>query len=94
MDIKQSVQNTFKRVGIDYKTLQDSKETIQECETRNRFTGEAVKTTPLIAECISKIYDISNQYELGTHEVKIQDFDRIRYFVAEQDSEAYMVCLD
>ena len=95
MKIRQPVINTFKRVGIDYKALQDKE---YEVETFNRFTSESVTTTPLVAECVSWVYKTSNDYEMGTSKVKISDFDRVRYWILEQDNEngtkVYMTCID
>jgi len=88
--IKQSVINTFDRVGID-KTLDHTGKT----ETiSNRFTGATAEVTPLIFECIDWVYRTSNKYEAGDTRVKLDDFDRVRYFVAEADPEAYSTCLD
>lgn len=91
MNIKQSVVNTFNRVGIDYEPLlkQD-----QEVEVNNRFGGGSCKTSPLMAHLIAWVYQISNNYEIGDFRVKTADFDRIRYFIAEKDSNAYSVCID
>jgi hypothetical protein len=89
--IKQSVINTFNRVNINHELM------LQISGTRtatNRFTGDSVETTPLIAACIRWVYKTSNAYEYGDFSVKTSDFDRIRYFVLEQDSKAYNVCLD
>jgi hypothetical protein len=91
MIIKQSVINTFNRVGIDYKKWIDFEE---KWEISNRFTGERVTVKPLISVLIQWVYKISNQYEVGNQEVKISDFDRIRYFILEQDSNAYFTCID
>ena len=89
--IKQSVINTFKRVGIDYKALEAQ---TQKVEVSNRFSGESCETTPLIAHLIAWVYEISNQYEAGEQTVKVSDFDRIRYFIAEVDGNAYSTCID
>ena len=91
MIIRQPVINTFNRVGIDYKTLQDSTDKI---ETYNRFTGESVTTTPLIAKCIQWVYKTSNDYEIGISKVNLSDFDRVRYWILEVDNNAYMKCID
>lgn len=88
--IKQSVLNSFKRVGIDETIPNDVKS-----ETAmNRFSGETVIVSPLIARCIKWVYNTSNAYERGDFGVKVSDFDRIRYFVLAEDSKAYMICLD
>lgn len=89
--IKQSVINSFNRVGINYLNFDN---TIKGVRVENRFGGGACDTTVLIAECISWVYDTSNRYERGDFTVKTADFDRIRYFVLEQDSNAYMTALD
>lgn len=91
MTIKQSVKNTFDRVGIDYNALDNSR---RDVATSNRFTGETVETTELIAHCIEWVYKINNQYEMGRMDINVSDFDRVRYFVLEQDHNAYMTCLD
>lgn len=91
MAIKQSVINTFNRVGIDYKALDNTK---KEIPIANRFTGKEINTTDLIARCIEWVYETSDQYETGLSNVNVSDFDRIRYFVMEQDTNAYMTCLD
>lgn len=91
MTIKQSVINTFDRVGINYKELADKPGTVK---VSNRFSGEQAETTPLLASCIYWVYATSLAYELGSSNVRIDDFDRVRYFVLEKDSQAYMTCLD
>jgi len=60
----------------------------------NRFSGEACETTELIAYLINWVYQTSNKYEAGDFSVKVSDFDRIRYFINEIDSNAYMNCID
>lgn len=100
MEIKQSVINSFQRVGIDYKKDLEFAEFVEQSGgglktiATNRFSGETVETHPLVAHCIKWVYDTSNAYERGDYSVKIADFDRIRYFVLAQDSNAYNVCLD
>lgn len=89
--IKQSVINTFKRVGIDYE-LYDNE--IKAYEVRNRFGGGSCTTTQLIAFLIGWVYNTNNDYEMGIRKVNISDFDRIRYFILEQDSNAYSTCID
>ena len=89
--IKQSEVNTFKRVGIDYERLaMDTKL----YEVYNRFGGGKCTTSRLVAECIEWVYSTSNDYEIGLRDVKVSDFDRVRYFVLAQDPEAYSTCLD
>lgn len=91
MKIKQSVINTFKRQGINYEYLLKIDIPIR---TVNRFSNEYADTSALIAYCIEWVYQTSNDYENGINKVRIDDFDRIRYFVLEQDKNAYMTCLD
>lgn len=91
MAIKTSVINSFNRVGIDYMAVNH---TVKHVEVQNRFNGETVQTTELVAKCIDWVYNTSNAYERGDYSVKIADFDRIRYFVLAEDSKAYSVCLD
>jgi hypothetical protein len=91
MTVKQSVINTFNRVGIDYLPyLSDT----SQVEVYNRFGGGKCTTTPLIALLIDWVYKISNDYELGNMNVNVSDFDRIRYFILDQDSNAYYTCID
>lgn len=91
MQIKQSVLNTFDRVGIDYKPLVDKTEKIV---VENRFGGGSCEVNPLIAYLINWVYATSNDYERGIQEVNVSDFDRIRYFILEVDSNAYNTCID
>lgn len=95
MKIRQPVINTFKRMGIDYKGLNTD---IKDMTVQNRFTGEEVKTTPLIAYLVRWVYKTSNDYESGIRKVKLSDFDRIKYWILEQDNEngtkVYMTCID
>jgi hypothetical protein len=89
--IKQSVLNTFKRVGINHEVLDNTQKTKT---VENRFGGGICQTTELIAFLIDWVYVTSNAYEFGDYRVKIGDFDRIRYFILAEDSNAYMTCLD
>jgi hypothetical protein len=89
--IKPSVINTFKRVGIPYEELIDRTDKVT---AYNRFGFGDCETTPLIAYLIQWVYSTNNAYERNDHKIKVADFDRIRYFVADQDSNAYMTCLD
>lgn len=89
--IKQSVINTFKRVGIDYEQMDNTSKNYQ---VRNRFSGETCLTTELLAYLVDWVYETSNHYERGDKEVRISDFDRIRYFILEQDSKVYSTCID
>lgn len=89
--IKQSVINTFNRVGIPYETLlSDERSSV----AKNWLTGEECLTTPLIAFCIQWIYDTQLKYESGDYSIKVSDFDRVRYFIAEQEIATYMTCID
>jgi hypothetical protein len=95
MTIPQPVINTFKRVGIDYS---DSDSEVKTAVT-NRFTGESVQTHPLVARCINWVYRTSNSFESefdhrGGKLPTISDFDRVRYWIAKVDSDAYMTCID
>lgn len=89
--IKQSVINTFERVGIDYKSLVDKTEKVI---VRNRFSGESCETSPLVAFLVDWVYRTSNDYEVGIHKVNVSDFDRVRYFILEVDSDVYSTCID
>lgn len=91
MQIKQSVLNTFERVGIDYKPLSEKEGTV---EVHNRFGGGSCEVSPLVAHLIAWVYQTSNDYEEGKQEVNVSDFDRIRYFILEVDSNAYTTCID
>lgn len=84
----------MKRVGIDSESAQKVAEMDYKVEIANRFTGESVKTHPLIAYLIRWVYAISNDYESGINKVRISDFDRIRFWIAKVDSNAYMTCID
>jgi hypothetical protein len=91
MKIPQPVINTFNRVGIDYKTLlaQDG-----EYYAVNRFSGDKVLTNKLIASLVGWVYQTSDDYEEGKNDVKVSDFDRIRYFIAKIAPEVYSTCID
>lgn len=95
MKIRQPVINTFDRCEIPYKMIETLKGTRK---ATNRFTGEIVETTPLLSYLVDWVYMASN---LGVSEnnkiggkIRISDFDRIRYFILEQDKEVYSVCID
>ena len=90
MAIKQSVINTFGRIGINPEQFDN---TAKNVTVANRFGGGSVQTTELLAKCIDWVY---NEGEDGVRsgKVKVSDFDRIRYFVLAEDSKAYNVCLD
>jgi len=91
MTIKESVINTFKRVGIDWEKWDNTQKTAM---AYNRFSGEGVSTTPLISHLVSWVYQTSNDYENGKQEVKVSDFDRIRYFILNQQPDVYSTCID
>lgn len=91
MPIKQSVINTFKRCGIPYETLDNTEKTFT---STNRFSGETCQTTELIHYLINWVYMTSNDYERGSSVVRVSDFDRVRYFILDQDNEAYNTCID
>lgn len=93
MKIKQSVINTFKRVGIDYEHISTG-HGLDPVMVYNRFGNGSCSTTNFIAYLINWVYRTSDKYERGDNEIKISDFDRIRYFILEQDSNAYMTCID
>lgn len=94
MPIKQSVINTFKRVGIDYEALQVEGDRIGKVQACNRFGGGCCEVSLLIAKCIEWVYATSNDYEAGIQKVNLSDFDRVRYFILDQDSTAYNTCID
>lgn len=89
--MKQSVINTLERVGIEYKPLLGRTDKVK---VSNRFGYGSCMTTPLIAHLIDCVYAISNEYEMGLHRVNVSDFDRIRYYILETDSNAYSTCID
>jgi len=89
--IKQSVINTFNRVGINYAALDNSEKNV---EVNNRFGGGSCVTTELIAYLINWVYSTNDKYETGDTKVRVSDFDRVRYFILEQDKDAYMTCID
>ena len=94
MTIKQSVKNTFKRVGIDYETLCKIGDDGVQWTAINWISKEQVQVHPLIFTCIGFVYETQLAYEQGKRIVNLSDFDRVRYFVLEQDSNAYNTCLD
>ena len=91
MTIKQSVLNTFHRVGIDYNSFLNKNEKVT---VANRFGVGSCETIPLIAELIRWVYATSNDYEEGKQSVNVSDFDRVRYFILEVDPKAYSTCID
>ena len=88
--IKQSVINTFNRVGIPYETLDSMTGKVW---VDNPFGGGA-ETSKLVAACIAWVYRTAMAYERGNRSVKVADFDRIRYFILDEDSNAYRNCID
>jgi hypothetical protein len=91
--IRKAVINTFGRVGLNnYQELLDRDN--EKVVAENQFGYGTVETTPLVAECIKLVYRIGRDYNYGDYSVRVDDFDRLRYFVLEQDSKAYRVCLD
>ncbi len=88
--IKQSVLNIMARVNIDHE-LDNTDKTYA---VRNWLTGEPVVTTALVVRCIEWVYSMTQAMEAGYKPVTISDFDRIRYFILEQDPNAYMTCID
>lgn len=79
------------RIGFDYSDA-DSTEKI---EVYNRFGGGSCQTTPLIARCIEWVYQTSNKFEqMGYKGTRLDDFDRMRYFILEVDNNAFMTCID
>ena len=91
MNIRQPVINTFDRVGFDYKPLQDLTNKV---EVANWITGETCQTTPLVAGCVEWVYRTALAYEQGISKVKVSDFDRVRYFILDQDPNVWSTCID
>jgi hypothetical protein len=89
--IKQSVINTFKRVGIDYESMDNEEKNIT---VFNRFGYGSCKTTELVAYLIGWVYKTNNEYEVENMKTKVADFNRIRYFILEVDANAYSTCID
>jgi len=91
MKIKQSVINTFERVGIDYKTLLENTAKV---EVSNRFGYGSCETTLFVAKLVEWVYATSDDYENNIFKVTTSDFDRIRYFILDVDQKAYSTCID
>lgn len=89
--IKQSVINTFNRVGIDYKPIENLTNKVS---VSNWITGETCQTTPLVATCVEWVYRTALAYEQGTSKVNVSDFDRVRHFILAQDNNVYSKCID
>lgn len=90
-EIRQPVINSFNRAKIPYQEL------LKQTEPQyisNRFTGEGKNTTALLAYLVNWIYQTNNDYEMGKMTVSLSDFDRIKYFILEQDSQLYSLCID
>jgi hypothetical protein len=83
--------NTFARVGIDPAPYLTRTGTVT---VNNRFTGTPCTTSPLNAYLIEWVYETNDAYDRGGCTVRLSDFDRIRYFIAKEDNNAYMNCLD
>jgi len=94
MTIRQPVLNSMKKAGINMEIIQRLSERTDTVTVENRFGGGSCDTHPLLSYLIDWVYQTSNAYEMGVQDVKISDFDRIKYFVLEQDSNAYTTCLD
>ena len=91
-DIRKPVRNSFDRVGFDYKEFLNHTNNVT--SVQNWISGETCETHILLAACIRWVYDTALAFERGDYRVKISDFDRIKLFVLEEDSNAYMTCLD
>lgn len=91
MTIKQSVINTFNRVGIE---VPETWEQEAKVTAENRFSGDSCEVYPFIAYLINWVYRTSNDYEIGINNVNVSDFDRVRYFILEADNNAYSTCID
>ncbi len=91
MTIETPVINTFNRVGIDYKPLLEDNNQVT---VYNRFSGESCVTSKLVAELISWVYKTNDAMDSMSSKVRISDFDRVRYFIAKIDPEAYSTCID
>jgi hypothetical protein len=91
MEIKQSEINTFNRVGIPYEEL--LKDTLPRTVS-NRFSGETCETSALVAYLVDWVYQTSNAYEMGSNKVRLDDFDRVRYFILHVDQNVYSTCID
>jgi hypothetical protein len=89
--IKTSVINTFNRVGIPYKELDNL---VKNREVANWVTMESCIVTPLIKACVLWVYTKQLAYEKGDMGCRQDDFDRVRYFILEQDADAYSTCID
>jgi hypothetical protein len=93
MNIRQPVINTFDRVGIDYQSFEHPVHDTK-VEVANWISGETCMVHPLIRECIEWVYRTQLKFDRGTSDVKISDFDRVRHWILEVDSNAYSTCID
>jgi len=91
MNIPQPVINTFNRVGFNYADLDKESKDVT---VQNPFSGQTCETTELVARLINWVYNTNLALEQGYSNVKISDFDRVRYFIAKVDPDAYMTCID
>jgi hypothetical protein len=94
MKMKNSIINTFNRIGLDYKSFIGEPYDSMKVEARNWLTGVSCQVHPLIRECIEWVYRTQLAYEKGDMGCRQDDFDRVRYFILEVDSEAYNTCID
>lgn len=94
MTIPQPVINTFRRVGIDPGRIQIGLDSPNKVKVFNRLSGEFCETNESISSLIEWVYATSNRLEMGTCNINISDFDRIRHFILKCDSNAYMTCID
>jgi hypothetical protein len=94
MTIKKPVANSMIRVGIDPVLMAERLDNPNKVTAYNRFGGGSCVVNEGIDYLIKWVYSVSNQYETGICDVKISDFDRIRYFILEQDRNAYSTCID
>jgi len=96
LQVKQSVINSLQRVGLDLDSLKRLAERTDKVTAYNRFGGGSCETTPLVSALIQWVYKTGDElgFSMGQHSVKIQDFDRIKYWVLDLDNKAYMTCLD
>jgi hypothetical protein len=91
MIIKQSVINTFDRIRAQYLALDNTAKT--ETAT-NWLSGATCPVTPLVLYCIQWVYSETMKQEAGKSKTRLDDFDRVRYFILETDPNAYNVCID
>ena len=63
-------------------------------EVANWITGETCMTTALVKACILWVYSETMKQEAGKSKTRLDDFDRVRYFILEADRNAYNICID